>query len=223
MEIEPSYTPALRRTLQPRHVYLLAALCLIGGLVVGYAARGTRMPAAPPQHALTASLPPGHPAMGAGHMPSLEELKRMADKQVAPLLEKLKADPNNTNLLLQVGAIYHATHQFKEAAAYYDRAVLSDPKNVSARTKLAASLYRSGDADAALAQLNQALAIDPKDANSLFNLGMVKWQGKQDAPGAVAAWKRLLNTNPQLPEERKAMVQHLMAQAQTSPRTTLHD
>ena len=138
----------------------------------------------------------------------------MADKKAAPLLEKLKGDPNNSDLLIQVGNIYKATHQFKEAAAYYDKAVQGDPKNVAIRTELASCLYYNGDVDGAIRQLQQALHYDPKDANSLFNLGMIKWQGKQDSKGAVAAWQQLLKSNPQLSAERKATVQKLMADAQ---------
>jgi hypothetical protein len=47
---------------------------------------------------------------------------------------------------------------------------------------------------------------------SPFNLGIVKWQGKKDGPGAVAAWKKLLETNPAYPE--KDAVLQLMAQGQ---------
>jgi len=143
--------------------------------------------------------------------PTMEQMKQMAESKAAPLLAKLKNDPKNASLLDQVGAVYHATHQFKQAAAYYDKAVQVDPKDVSLRTKLAISLYRGGDVDAALAQLNRALSIDPKDANSLFDLGMIRLQGKQDSKGAVAAWQLLLRSNPQLSEDRRATVQKLIA------------
>ena len=149
-------------------------------------------------------------------LPSLDEMKQMADSKAAPLLAKLKKDPNNTDLLDQVGAIYHSTHQFKEAASYYDKAVRVDPKNVAMRTKLAISLYRSGDVDGAIAQLNRALSTDPKDANALFDLGMIKLQGKQDSKGALAAWQQLLKSNPQLSPDRKATVQKLMAHVETT-------
>jgi len=152
-------------------------------------------------------------AMG-GHMPSLEEMKGMADKKAAPLLEKLKTDPNNTDLLVQVGKIYNSTHQFKEAAGYYDKALQADPRNVGIRTEMASCLYYNGDVDEAINQLQQALRYDPKDANSLFNLGMIEWQGKQDGKGALAAWQELLKSNPQLSAERKATVQKLMADVQ---------
>src|SRR5205814_8010311 len=153
---------------------------------------------------------------GGGHAPTLGNMKQIADKQAAPLLAQLKSHPNDTSLLTQEGGIYHSSHQFKEAAGYYDQAVHADPKNVALRGRLAASLYRGGDADAAIAQLNEALTYDPKDANSLFNLGMIKLQGKADGKGALAAWQRLLKTNPQLNADRKAEVQKLMADVMTT-------
>jgi len=155
-------------------------------------------------------------AMTSGRVPTMAEMQQMADKQAAPLLEKLKSDPNNTALLIQVGAIYHTTHQFKQAAAYYDKAVQVDPKSVAVRTKLASSLYRDGDVDEAIAQLNRALSYDPKDANALFDLGIIKLQGKQDGKGALAAWKQLLKSNPELSTDRRATVEKLMADVMTT-------
>ena len=199
-------------------VYLKAAICLVVGLAVGYLLRGSRSSASsvlPAASVAKSSVRAG--AMGAREMPGgAGHMQQMADKQAAPLLERLKSDPNNSALLIQVGGIYHTTHQFKQAAEYYDKALQVDPKNVAIRTKLASSLFRMGDADGAIVQLNQALSYDPKDANALFDLGVVKLNGKQDGKGALAAWQRLLKSNPQLSADRKATVQKLMAAVMTT-------
>ena len=137
-------------------------------------------------------------------MPTLDQMKQIAEQKAAPVLEKLKGDPNNTDLLTQAGNIYLSTHQFKEAAGYFDRVLQVDPKNVAVRTQMASCMYYNGDVDGAISQLQQSLHYDPKDANSLFNLGMIKWQGKHDGKGAVAAWQQLLKSNPQLSADRKA-------------------
>jgi cytochrome c-type biogenesis protein CcmH/NrfG len=195
----------------------MAMICLVAGLATGYLLRGNRLPAPPVHHAAGAGQPSTSVGVSAGgDMTGLEEMKQVADKQAAPLLLKLQTDPNDSAVLAQVGAIYHTSHQFKAAAAYYARAVQIDPRNVALRTKLASSLYREGDVDGAIAQLNQALSYDPKDANSLFDLGMIRMQGKRDGKGALAAWQRLLKTNPQLSAERKATVEKLMADVLTT-------
>jgi cytochrome c-type biogenesis protein CcmH/NrfG len=199
---------------QAKQVYAMAVISLVVGLAIGYLFRGSQSPAAPlPQPVANAQSATPAGAMGR-HMPSLEEMKQMADKKAAPLLEKLKTDPNNSDLFIQVGKIYSSTHQFKEAASYYGKALQVDPKNVAIRTEMASCLYYNGDVDEAISQLQQSLHYDPKDANSLFNLGMIKWQAKQDSKGALAAWQQLLKLNPQLSAERKATVQKLMADVQ---------
>jgi tetratricopeptide (TPR) repeat protein len=170
--------------------------------------------AQPAAHAGLAS--PHLSTMNGGQLSSLEEMSRIADKEAAPLLEKLKSNPKDSAALLQLGAIYHTVHQFKQAAVYYGRAVEIDPKNLSIRAKLASSLYRDGDVDGAIEQLNRSLRYDPSDANSLFDLGLIRLQGKQDGKGALAAWQQLLKSNPQLSPERKATVEKLMANVLTT-------
>jgi cytochrome c-type biogenesis protein CcmH/NrfG len=197
---------------QAKQVYAMAVISLVVGLAIGYLFRGSQSQA-PAQPAANAQ--PTAPAGGmGGKMPSLEEMKQMAEKKAEPLLEKLKSDPNNKDLLVQVGNIYEATHRFKDAATFYGRALQVDPKNVVLRTQMASCLYYDGDVDGAITQLQQSLQDSPKDANSLFNLGMIKWRGKKDSKGAVAAWQQLLKLNPQLSPDRKAQVQKLMADAQ---------
>lgn len=197
---------------QAKQVYAMATVCLLVGLAIGYLFRGSQSPARPAPQAGRKQPATAGP-MGGGQMPSLGDMKRMADTQATPLLEKMKSDPNNTDLLIQIGRIYRSTHQFKEATVYYDKALQVDPKNVPIRTELASCMYYDGDVEGAINQLQQSLHYDPKDANSLFNLGMIKWQGKQDGPGALAAWQELLKSNPQLDADRKATVKKLMAEA----------
>jgi cytochrome c-type biogenesis protein CcmH/NrfG len=212
MATEPATQPTAGSSWQAKQVYAMAVISLVVGLAVGYLFRGSQAPAPPPP---AADVQPSAPAGGmGGPMPSLEEMKQMADKKAAPLLAKLKEDPNNSDLLTQLGGIYMATHQFKEAAGYFDKALQVNPKNVAVRTEMASCLYYSGDVDGALTQLQQSLHYDPKDADSLFNLGMIKLQGKQDSKGALAAWQELLKSNPQLSAERKARVQKLIADIQ---------
>jgi cytochrome c-type biogenesis protein CcmH/NrfG len=241
MSNEPTTETVPIPTLRAAQVYAMAVLCLVIGLAIGYFFHGSQLQtgtnSATPtgggaisgQAAAARQMPTGSQAQSAGgaamqsphgsamggRMPTMQDMKQMADSKAAPVLAKLKKDPNNTDLLDQVGAIYHSTHQFKEAAAYYNKAVQVEPKNVGLRTKLAISLYRSGDVDGAIAQLNSGLSYDPKDANSLFDLGMIRLEGKQDSKSALAAWRQLLKSNPQLSADRRASVQKLIDHVQS--------
>ena len=214
MENEIKAQPTASSAWQVKQVYAMAAISLVVGLAIGYLFRGSQSPAPTPPPVAAASQPSSAPGGTGGQMPSLDQMKQMADNKAAPLLEKLKSDPNNADLMIKVGDLYVATHQFKEASGYYDKALHVDPKNVPVRTQLASCLYYQGDVDGAITQLQQALQYDPKDANSLFNLGMIKLQGKKDSKGALAAWHLLLKSNPQLSADRKAAVQKLIADIQ---------
>jgi cytochrome c-type biogenesis protein CcmH/NrfG len=199
-----------------RQVYGMAIGCMVLGLVLGYLFRGSESPAAAAKIAATQPADP-HSPQAMQQMPTLEQMKNMGDKKAAPLLEKLKTDPQNANLLAQVGAIYKATHQFKDAEDYYGRSLKVDPNNTATRGDLAACLYFSGDIDGAIDQLQQSLKVNSKDANSLFNLGVIKWQGKKDVTGAVAAWRQLLKSNPNLEGDKKSEVEKMIADASKSP------
>jgi cytochrome c-type biogenesis protein CcmH/NrfG len=195
-------------------VYSMAVICLALGLALGYLFRGSQgKPAAVAAAARMPEAPPPGGMGSASAMPSLDQMKHMADTKAAPLLEKLKGDPNNEKLLLNVAKIYVSTHQFKEAAVYYGKALQVDPKDLATRTDMASCLYYDGDYDGALAQLQQVLQDQPGDANALFNLGMIKWKGKNDGTGAVAAWRELLKSNPKLEPDKKAEVQKLIVAA----------
>ncbi|HYU46575.1 MAG TPA: tetratricopeptide repeat protein [Terriglobales bacterium] len=208
MANEPTTPPSAGSVWQATQVYTIAVICMAVGLAIGYLFRGSQSPKAP---AATAG--------GMGEpMPSLEQLKQMANKKAGPLLEKLKKDPNNAQLLFQVGDIYKQAHQFKEAASYYEKSLIVDPKNLEIRTDRASCLYYAGDTDGALIELQQSLKYDPKDANTLFNIGMIRWKGKQDANGALAAWKELLKSNPSLDQQKKESVQKLIAEIRQEDR-----
>ncbi len=211
MANEPTTEPTAGSTWPVKQVYAMAVICLAVGLAIGYLFRGSQSPAAPAQPTVSAR-PADAGGMGS-HMPSLEEMKQMADKKAAPLLEKLKGDPTNSGLLIQIGNIYVATHQFKDAISYYDKALKLDSKNVLARNQMASCLYYTGDADGALAQLEQSVKDDPKNADALFNIGVIKLDVKKDAKGAVSTWQQLLKSNPGLDAHKKAEVEKAIADA----------
>ena len=188
--------------------YTLSVICLLVGIAGGWLIRGSQAPASGAAGQTAAAAPAG---MGGQPAPSVEQMKQMADTQAAPLLEKLKADPNNGELLAEIGNVYYDTQQFPIAIDYYGRSLKIAPDNASVRTDLGTALWYLGNPDGAIEQFNLALKHEPNKANALFNLGIVKWQGKMDVEGALAAWQKLLSTNPGY--EAKDKVEQLIAQA----------
>lgn len=221
MADEPNLAVTSKLSWQPRQLLVMCAVCLVLGFLAGYFLRGSASAPAPAlsaaaqetgasSHATSQDTGPTTQQMPK-EAPTLDDLKRMADKKAAPVLEKLKSDPKNPQLWNQVGLIYKSAHQFKEAAGYFEKSLQYDPKDLGVRADYASCLYYSGDVDGALAQLNQSLAYDPKHAGTLMNIGIIKWRGKNDVDGAVAAWEKLLQYHPDFPQ--KDLVRQMLTQA----------
>lgn len=186
-------------------VYSMSAICLVIGIAAGYLIRGP-VPTAPAPTSQAMVAP-----QDASQPPSPEAMKHMADTKAAPLLEQLKTDASNPQLLAEAGNIYYDAQVFPEAIGYYQRSLaLKDDTNV--RTDLGTAIFYAGDPDGALAEFQKVLKVNPKHANALFNTGMVKWQGKMDVEGAVLAWREFLKADPNTP--RKAEVEQLIERAQ---------
>ena len=119
----------------------------------------------------------------------------------------------------QLGHLYYDSGRFAEAVGPYRQAFAADPRNVNLSTDLGTALWYSGRPDEAIAQFTRSLAIDPTHPQTLFNLGIVKRDGKQDYAGAVQAWEKLLAANPSYPERDKVeqLIGQVKAQMGSSP------
>ncbi len=195
--------------------YVLAVICLLVGVAFGYLLRGS----APTQTAGTANAAQVAGGNGVGTAPGMaaansapQQLRQMADTQAQPLLAQLKSDPNNAQLLYSIGNLYYDAQQYPDAVKYYESSLRINPKATDVRTDLGTAYHLMGQPDRAISEYDEVLKTDGRHANALFNEGMVKWQDKMDVNGAVAAWKRLLETNPDYPQRDR--VQGLIAQAE---------
>jgi len=187
-------------------VYMMSAICLLLGIAVGYLVRGPGQ-AVTPVVQVSAASPD---ATAAQPPPTPEMMKRMAEIKAQPLLTQLAADPNNPELLAQLGNIYYDTQNFSEAVGYYKKSLaLKDDPGV--RTDMGTAYFYSGDADTALAEFARTLKDHPNFENALFNTGMVKFQAKMDVKGAVAAWEQVLKLNPT--NARRADIERMIAEA----------
>jgi cytochrome c-type biogenesis protein CcmH/NrfG len=187
--------------------YMLAVLCLVLGVALGYLFRGSASPVA----AQAASDAGGTQSQTAPAQLTPEQQKAMLDQAVAPLLATLKNNPNDFETLVRLANLYYDGHEFSDAVSYYRLALKSQPTNPDVLTDLGTSLWYTGDADGAIAEFQTALKYRPDHPGTLFNLGVVRWQGKLDPKGAVQAWEKLLRRNPNYPQ--KQQVEEYIARA----------
>jgi tetratricopeptide (TPR) repeat protein len=203
-----------------RGAVLLAAACLAAGVAGGWWIRASRAPtvnaaesatSAPPRSALWAS-----PAarLSSAALPDPGQMKQMADAQAAPLLDQLRSDPKNADLLTRIGNLYYDARQYPIAADYYRRVLEVRPSDAAVRTDMGTAYWLMGNADAAISEFRKALGYAPDNANTLFNLGLVEWRGKVDAPSAISDWERLLAASPNY--KNRDTVEQMIAQAKAS-------
>lgn len=185
--------------------YTLAVVCLLLGGMIGYLLRGSEPAAAVPAQAASQAQGNIGPAQipGFGSVPGAGSSSELVDKAAQPMLEALKKNPKDAETLAKVGNLYYDAQLYTRAIEYYQQALKINPSNVDVRTDMGTAMFYLGDTDKALAEFEKSLSYQPNHPNTLFNAGIVKWQGKNDAPGAIAAWEQLLKTNPGYPERQK--------------------
>ncbi len=193
------------------HSYILAVFCMLFGFVLGYLFRGSASPAASPvaSTASPATASTGGGAASTGFSSQNDALAHAA----SALLDTLKTNPNDFETLVKLGNLYYDKQQFQDATQYYERALKIHPENVDVRTDMGTCYWNLGAADKALAEFNRALTYRPNHAQTLFNIGIVKFQGKNDPQGAIDAWQRLLKTHPDYPNKQQVL--DLIARART--------
>lgn len=185
--------------------YGLATICLVAGTVCGYLIHGPAkplpvVPTAPSgATAATSQMP----------VPTMDQMKHMAQKQAEPLMEKLKQHPDDPALLAEVGRTYLLAHQFEPAIEYYEKSakIKPDPKVL---TSLGGVYHFAGNDDKAIDSWNRALKVQPGYADALVNIGLVEM--KSDPQAAIKTWKEMLAKNPNHPQ--RAKVEQMISSAQ---------
>jgi tetratricopeptide (TPR) repeat protein len=97
---------------------------------------------------------------------------------------------------VDAGNRFYDARRYEDAIPYYQRALTFNPSAINVSTDLGTAFWYTGRTDAALAQYDRSLAIDNHHAQTLFNLGLVRADGKHDYAGAIETWETLLKTNP---------------------------
>ncbi len=191
------------KTWSSREAYLLAMVTLFCGLIVGYLFHGSTATG----NSGAVSAPVATASVPANQTASPEQLRIM----VQPMLDAARANPKDPEPLIQAGNTYYDHRFYNEAIQYYDQALGLRPDDVNVRTDMGTAYYYTGNPQRAVQEFERSLKVQPNHAQTLFNMGIVKSEGLKDNAGAVAAWERLLATNPNYPERQK--VQDLIEKA----------
>lgn len=174
-------------------VFLALAIGFFGA-AVGYVI-GTRQPRG---YAASSAGPVAVPTAAAPSAPLGDEA------QIAAYRNVVANDPKNAAAAIQLGNLLYDAGRFAEAVPYYQQALALQPTNIDVSTDLGTALFYSGRTDEALAQYEVSLKIDASHPQTLFNIGVVRFDGKKDVAGAIEAWERLIQVSPASAEAAKA-------------------
>jgi len=91
-----------------------------------------------------------------------------------------QAMPDQTEVLLQIGALYQVTKQPQKAIEIYNHMLEVDPKNVPAYRSRADVYLSLGNQPKAIADYEEAIQIDPRNSGALNNLAWVLATSPED-------------------------------------------
>ena len=91
----------------------------------------------------------------------------------------LAKDPANFQAAVNAGNILYDGKRYDESIPYYRQAMQIKGDDVNVSTDLGTALWYSGRPDEALAQYEVSLRLAPDHAQTLFNVGIVRSDGKE--------------------------------------------
>jgi tetratricopeptide (TPR) repeat protein len=139
------------------------------------------------------------------------------ENQLRAYRDILARDPRNVQAAVSAANLLYDAQRYQEAIGFYEQAFAQKSTDINVSTDLGTALWYSGRPDEALAQYERSLAINATHAQTLFNIGIVKADGKRDYAGAIAAWEKLLGTNPDYPAVTRVQTLISDARSKISP------
>ena len=191
-------------------LYLFGLICLVVGFFLGYFFRGSQDHSHPPASGATSAASiPAEPSSATGG----------ADfqQQASVLKMALQANPRDVTTLAHLGNLYYDHQRWAEAISYYERVLEESPNLTDIRTDMGTAYYYNGNPQRAVEQYEKVLRVAPTHHNALFNLGIVRLDGLKDSASAIAAWEKLLRSNPPPAQAEQARAQIARAKQAAAP------
>ena len=120
--------------------------------------------------------------------------------RIAALARSVERDPENPELLMDLGNAYYDREDWDRAVASYEKARRKAPQNANLLSDLGAAHRNRGEFDLAVAYFRKARENDPEHWQSLLNWVLVEAYDRKDAPAAQAAFDELKKRYPEVPQ-----------------------
>lgn len=139
------------------------------------------------------------------------------ESAVTALMERIQADPNDTDALMQLGDAFFAAGQYDVSAEWLARLVALEPDNVQALVALGAAQYNAGNAADAETAWTSAVELDPENVEAHYDLGFLYLRlDPPDLEGMQREWQKVVELAPGT-EVAESVQTHLSALTSTEP------
>src|SRR5262249_44705327 len=157
--------------------------------------------------------------------------QKQYDAAIDEYKKALEADPNNADVLVNIGSAYQAKGDLQNALTAYQAALTKNPNQTAAQegkknvqdaiqdkmlsdtSKAADDLFKAGRYDEAIAKYKQLVQLNPNDAGSHFDLG-ASYQAKKDYDLAVTEYRMAISLDQKNAQYKKALADCFDAQAE---------
>ncbi len=136
--------------------------------------------------------------------------------KILDLEEHLQKDPKDVVAWNKLGHLYFDSHQYKEAIRAYEKSLILKPDDPDIITDLGVMYRRDHQHQRALETFERAIAANPRHETSHFNRGIVLYYDLKQKKQAFAAWRKLLDINPEARTPDGTSVKDLLRKLQGS-------
>ena len=183
-------------------VFISLAVGFIAGVVFGVYKSRASLPIQTP-------MPPPQSFGGQSFTPPSTEMILSLEKDALN-------DPQNAEAWARLGNAYFDVNAYEKAIQAYTTSLELNPDDPDILTDLGIMHRRSGDSSKALASFEKAVAIDPLHQQARFNKGVVLLHDLNDPKGALDAWKKLVEVNPEATTATGQLVKELIQKVSSS-------
>jgi hypothetical protein len=159
-----TFAPALRRSIAPVGVALVAAgVLLVGDLQLGRAIEHRDLDRARAANALLRPWPQPASVLGDIHTRQWLEGRESVDSALEWRRVALSRDPTNPGLAIGLAEVEWRSGRLREAEQHFQQAVEHNPWSVVALSRLAKLAHARGDDELAERYARRALEVEPND------------------------------------------------------------
>ncbi|MBN2319768.1 MAG: tetratricopeptide repeat protein [Acidobacteria bacterium] len=137
-------------------------------------------------------------------------------KRLTALIQMSAEDPQNADILSEIGNTYYDLGDYDKAIAQYRKSLEIQKRNPYVETDLATCLHYLNRNDEALSILDNVLKYQPNFPAALYNKGVVLIHGKNDPQRGITVWEELLKQD--IDPTRRAEIEQSIREHQSSVR-----